>query len=71
MSILINKSTRVIVQGITGREGNFHARQMINYGTQVVAGVSPSRGGSWVLDEKVPVFDTMQAAVEEIGRAHV
>ncbi len=64
MSILINKSTRVIVQGITGREGNFHARQMINYGTQVVAGVSPSHGGSWVLDEKVPVFDTMQAAVE-------
>jgi succinyl-CoA synthetase alpha subunit len=64
MSILINKSTRVIVQGTTGREGNFHARQMINYGTQVVAGVSPSRGGSWVLDEKVPVFDTMQAAVE-------
>lgn len=64
MSILINKSTRVIVQGITGREGNFHARQMSNYGTQIVAGVSPARGGSWVLDEKVPVFDTIQAAVE-------
>lgn len=64
MSILVNKSTRVIVQGITGREGNFHARQMSDYGTQIVAGVSPTRGGSWVLDEKIPVFDTVQAAVE-------
>ncbi len=64
MSILINKSTRVIVQGITGKEGSFHSRQMVNYGTQIVAGVSPTHGGSWVLDEKVPVFDTVQAAME-------
>ncbi len=64
MSILINKSTRVIVQGITGREASFHSRDMLNYGTQIVAGVTPGKGGSWVLDEKVPVFDSMRSAVE-------
>ncbi len=64
MSILINKTTRVIVQGITGTEGSWHAARMIDCGTQVVAGVSPGKGGSWVLNEKVPVFDTMQAAME-------
>lgn len=64
MSILINKSTRVIVQGITGREAGLHSRDMLNYGTQIVAGVTPGKGGSWVLDEKVPVFDSMKQAVE-------
>ena len=64
MSILINKSTKVIVQGITGREASFHSRDMLAYGTQIVAGVTPGKGGSWVLDEKVPVFDSMQMAVE-------
>ena len=64
MSILINKSTRVIVQGITGREAGFHSRDMLNYGTQIVAGVTPGKGGIWVLDEKVPVFDSMRSAVE-------
>ena len=64
MSILLNKSTRVIVQGITGREAGFHSRDMLRYGTQIVAGVTPGKGGSWVLDEKVPVFDSMRSAVE-------
>ncbi len=64
MSILINKSTRVIVQGITGREAGFHSRDMLRYGTQIVAGVTPGKGGIWVLDEKVPVFDSMRTAVE-------
>ena len=67
MSILINKSTRVIVQGITGREAGFHCRDMLNYGTQIVAGVTPGKGGSWVLDEKVPVFDSMKQAVAATG----
>lgn len=62
MSILVNKQTRLVVQGITGREGEFHTRQMIEYGTNVVAGVTPGKGGSWVAD--VPVFDTVHEAVE-------
>ena len=68
MSILLNKSTRVIVQGITGREAGFHSRDMLRYGTQIVAGVTPGKGGSWVLDEKVPVFDSMRSAVEDAAR---
>ena len=64
MSILLNKSTRVVVQGITGREAGFHSRDMLAYGTQIVAGVTPGKGGIWVLDEKVPVFDSMRSAVE-------
>jgi succinyl-CoA synthetase alpha subunit len=67
MSILVNKDTRVLVQGITGREGTFHALQMLAYGTQVVAGVRPGKGGEWACDGKVPVFDTCQAAVESTG----
>jgi succinyl-CoA synthetase alpha subunit len=65
MSILVNKDTRVLVQGMTGREGLFHTRQMIAYGTKVVAGVTPGKGGEWV--EGVPVFDTVRAAVESTG----
>jgi succinyl-CoA synthetase alpha subunit len=61
MSILVNKDTRLVVQGITGREGEFHTRQMREYGTNVVAGVSPGKGGGWVAD--IPVFDTLQEAV--------
>ncbi len=65
MSILVNKDTRLVVQGITGREGAFHAKQMIQYGTLVVAGVTPGKGGEWV--EGVPVFDTVQEAVNARG----
>ncbi len=60
MAILIDNNTRVIVQGITGRQGNFHAQQMIDYGTAVVGGVTPGKGGEWVLGK--PVFDTVQMA---------
>ncbi len=67
MSILVNKDTRLVVQGITGREGMFHTTQMVAYGTNVVAGVTPGKGGQWVLDDKIPVFDTVKAAVETTG----
>ncbi|HOR28336.1 MAG: Succinyl-CoA ligase (ADP-forming) subunit alpha [candidate division BRC1 bacterium ADurb.BinA292] len=63
MSILVDKSTRLVVQGMTGNEGKFHTAQMIDYGTQVVAGVTPGRGGQTCLDR--PVYDTMQEAVRE------
>lgn len=66
MSILINKNTRLVVQGITGNEGLFHTTQMLSYGTQVVAGVTPGKGGEWVLN-KVPVFDSVKVAVEATG----
>ena len=65
MSILVNKDTRLVVQGITGREGMFHTQQMIAYGTKVVAGVTPGRGGEWAAG--VPVFDTVKAAVDSTG----
>src|SRR5690625_158135 len=65
MSILINKQTRLLVQGITGREGQFHTSQMLAYGTNVVAGVTPGRGGQEV--QGVPVFDTVREAVEATG----
>jgi succinyl-CoA synthetase alpha subunit len=67
MSILVDKNTRLVVQGITGREGLFHSEQMLEYGTQVVAGTRPGKGGEWVLDGKVPVFDTVRIAVEATG----
>jgi succinyl-CoA synthetase alpha subunit len=67
VSILVDKNTRLLVQGITGNEGTFHARQMIEYGTQVVAGVTPGKGGQWAVDGKVPVFDTVKEAVETKG----
>ncbi len=66
MSILVDKKSRVVVQGITGREGRFHTERMVAYGTQVVAGVTPGKGGEWVLD-RIPVFDTVAAAVEATG----
>lgn len=65
MSILIDKKTKLLVQGITGREGEFHTKQMIEYGTNVVAGMTPGRGGENVLG--VPVFDTVAQAVEKTG----
>ncbi len=63
MSILINKNTRLLVQGITGKEGLFHSELMRKYGTNIVAGVTPGKGGEWALDEKIPVFDTVETAV--------
>ncbi len=65
MSILVGKDTRLVVQGITGREGRFHTQQMLAYGTPVVAGVTPGKGGMEV--DGVPVFDTVREAVEETG----
>jgi len=66
MSILINKDTRVVVQGITGKEGTFHATQCMEYGTNVVAGVTPGKGGlKW--EKKVPVYNTVTEAVEKEG----
>ncbi len=65
MSVLIDKSTRVVVQGITGRDGSFHARLMAEYGTAVVAGVTPGKGGARA--DGVPVFDTVREAVEATG----
>jgi succinyl-CoA synthetase alpha subunit len=67
MSILINKNTRLLVQGITGKEGLFHTQQMAAYGTNIVAGVTPSKGGEWVLDGKIPVFDSVKVAIEATG----
>jgi len=66
MSILVGEDTRLVVQGITGRDGSFHARQMIEYGTRVVAGVTPGKGGRR-FDDTVPVFDTVERAVRETG----
>lgn len=67
MSILADKRSRVLVQGITGREGMRHAELMLEYGTKLVAGVTPGRGGEWVFGGKVPVFDTVVQAVEATG----
>lgn len=64
MSILIDNTTRLVVQGITGREGEFHTRAMLAYGTQVVAGVVPGRGGQTAIDGQVPVFNTVRDAVQ-------
>jgi succinyl-CoA synthetase alpha subunit len=65
MSVLVDKSTRLIVQGLTGREGSFHAQQMIQYGTKVVGGVTPGKGGTKHLE--APVFDTVAEAVRQTG----
>jgi succinyl-CoA synthetase alpha subunit len=66
MSILVNKHTRLLVQGITGNDGLFHTARMFEYGTSIVAGVTPGKGGEWVLD-KIPVFDSVRLAVEATG----
>jgi succinyl-CoA synthetase alpha subunit len=67
MSILVNKNTRLLVQNITGKEGIFHTKQMVAYGTNVVSGVTPGKGGEWVLDGKIPVFDSVKVAAEATG----
>ena len=66
MSVFIDNNTRLLVQGITGRDGSFHTRQMIEYGTQVVGGVTPGKGGQ-KFDENVPIFNTVEQAVKETG----
>jgi succinyl-CoA synthetase alpha subunit len=66
MSIFVNKDTRVVVQGITGSAGSFHARQCLEYGTNIVAGVTPGKGGQ-TFDGKVPIFDTVEQAVRATG----
>ena len=65
MSILVDKCTRLLVQGITGSEGSFHAQRCIEYGTRIVAGVTPGKGGSQHLG--VPVFNTVEKAIAETG----
>src|SRR3954471_2793918 len=65
MSILINKNTKVICQGITGREGTYHSEQAVAYGTQMVGGVTPGKGGTTHID--LPVFDTVHEAVAKTG----
>jgi succinyl-CoA synthetase alpha subunit len=65
MTILVNDNSKIIVQGITGREGSFHTRKMIEFGTNVVGGVTPGKGGEWF--EGKPVFDTVEKAVEVTG----
>jgi succinyl-CoA synthetase alpha subunit len=67
LSILVDSNTRLVVQGITGNEGTFHTRAMLAYGTNVVAGVTPGRGGQRAVDDKVPVFNTVREAVEQTG----
>ncbi|MFO7566036.1 MAG: succinate--CoA ligase subunit alpha [Enhygromyxa sp.] len=67
MSVLVDKNTKLLVQGITGKTGEFHARLSLEYGTSVVAGVTPGKGGSKALDGRVPVFDTVREAVEKTG----
>ena len=64
MSIIVNKDTRVLVQGITGSEGTFHSTQMLEYGTNIVAGVTPGKGGQKAINDTIPVFNTVAEAKE-------
>ena len=66
MSVFADKSTKLIVQGITGRDGSFHAKQMMEYGTRVVGGVTPGKGGQ-KFEGRVPIFNTMHDGVRETG----
>jgi len=65
MSILVSKNSRVIVQGITGSEGDFHSKQMLDYGTNIVGGVTPGKGGQYAVDEKIKVFDSVEESVDQ------
>ena len=67
MSIIVNKNTKVLVQGITGSEGTFHSSQMIDYGTNIVAGVTPGKGGQRAIDETIPVYNKVSEAKAETG----
>jgi succinyl-CoA synthetase alpha subunit len=67
MSILVDRETRLLVQGITGREGDFHSRAMLEFGTNIVAGVTPGKGGQSALEGRVPVHDTVAEAVGQTG----
>ena len=67
MSILVDKNSKVVVQGITGSEGQFHSNQMLEYGTNIVAGVTPGKGGQKTLDNAIPIFNLVEEAVQETG----
>ena len=67
MSILVNKNSKVVVQGVTGSEGQFHSRQMLDYGTNIVAGVTPGKGGQKTLENTIPIFNLVEEAVKETG----
>ena len=67
MSILVSNKSKIVVQGITGSEGTFHSHQMIEYGTNIVAGVTPGKGGQTALEKKVPVFDCVEDSIKETG----
>ena len=67
MSILVGNKSKIVVQGITGSEGTFHSHQMIEYGTNIVAGVTPGKGGQTALEKKVPVFDCVEDSIKETG----
>ena len=67
MSILVGYNSKIVVQGITGSEGTFHSHQMIEYGTNIVAGVTPGKGGQTALETKVPVFDCVEDSIKETG----
>ena len=70
MSVFIGKDTTLVVQGITGRDGSFHTKQMIEYGTQVVGGVTPGKGGQQ-FEGTVPIFDTVYDAVQALSLIHI
>ena len=67
MSILVNNNSRIVVQGITGSEGQFHTRQMLEYGTNIVAGVTPGKGGNKTLNDNIPVYNSVEEAVKEVN----
>ena len=67
MSILVSKYSKIVVQGITGSEGDFHARQMLEYGTNIVAGVTPGKGGQLVIDDSIKVYNSVEESVAETG----